>query len=131
DGDRDLEARRAIATRLLEEARKALDVGYRATAMQAAGRALALDPESEAAAFVTKLMLEPPALIPVDVESRIYEGDVELNALGARQGMRAVVAMFVMLPLMIWNGIASWRIVVSLFGLMALIATHAHLSQKY
>jgi serine/threonine-protein kinase len=131
DGDRDVEARRAIAARLLVDARTALDAGYRATAMQAAGRALALDPESEAAAFVTQLMLEPPTVTPVEVESRIHDREIEINVIGARQGFLSMLLMFGLLPVMIWNGVASWRSVIALFAMVALVGMHAYLSKKY
>jgi serine/threonine-protein kinase len=131
DGDRDLEARRAIAARLVAEAKVALAAGERAKAMQSAGRALSLDPESDAAVFVTKLMLEPPAELPTDVKARLDAREVDISAFGAREGWRGVVILFAMLPVMMWNGIASWPRVIALFGVMALIGTHAYLSQKY
>ncbi|MGE5185602.1 MAG: serine/threonine-protein kinase, partial [Acidobacteriota bacterium] len=59
DGDRDLEARRALAATWLARARAAIeadDIAGRAEAMRLAGRALALDPASEPAAeLVTRL----------------------------------------------------------------------------
>jgi eukaryotic-like serine/threonine-protein kinase len=130
DGDRDLEARRSISARLLGEAHDALAAGDRAKAMQAAGRAMALDPESDAAAFVTKLILEPPHAVPADVESRVADREVEINLVGARQGGRSVMVMFAILPLMIWNGIASWPTVFALVVCMALATLHAYVSQR-
>ena len=63
DGDRDVARRRTIAADTWPSRRKryaSADIEARATATQHAGRALALDPESSAAAaIVSRLMLEP------------------------------------------------------------------------
>jgi serine/threonine-protein kinase len=131
DGDRDLEARRAIAARLLVEAREALAAGDRAKAMQTAGRALALDPESDAAALVTQLMLEPPVKVPAEVDARMHERDIDVNLIGARQGAFGLLAVSGLFPLLVWNGITSWRTIVAAFALCAALAMNAWLSQKY
>src|SRR4029078_5065682 len=64
DGDRDLARRRELAAHQLAAARDVLASGHpdaRAAAMRRAGRAIALDPESEdAAELVSALLFEPP-----------------------------------------------------------------------
>jgi hypothetical protein len=68
DGDRDLVRRRELAAEQLASARTLLDSGApdaRAAGMRRAGRALALDPQSEdAAELVSTLLLEPPPRLP-------------------------------------------------------------------
>src|SRR6185369_5489606 len=76
DGDRDLARRHELAGAHLEAARIAFAETDRATAMRAAGRALALDPSLTAAAeLVARLMLEPPKTIPAEVIKKIDEDD--------------------------------------------------------
>jgi len=111
--------------------RTALAAGDRAKAMQSAGRALALDPESDAAALVTQLMLEPPAKLPAEVEARMHERDLDVNTIGARQGAFGIVSIFVLFPLFVWNGVSSWRTIVASFAACAALAMNAWLSQKY
>ncbi|MCW5804814.1 MAG: hypothetical protein KIT31_20760, partial [Deltaproteobacteria bacterium] len=80
DGDRDVAMRRDIAHRELAAAHAALargnGVAERREAMIAAGRALAFDPQNrDTAALVTRLMLEPPADVPEEVERALVEED--------------------------------------------------------
>ena len=70
DGDRDIARRRVLAAEQLAIARAALagGSGRRADAIRAAGRALGLDPESEAAALlVGSLVCETPHEIPASL----------------------------------------------------------------
>jgi serine/threonine-protein kinase len=73
DGDRDVAMRRSLAERHLVAAQSAFaerssEDGHR-VAMREAGRALALDPaRDDAAALVGRIMLEPPAVAPKEVE---------------------------------------------------------------
>jgi eukaryotic-like serine/threonine-protein kinase len=53
-----------------------------------------------------------------------------MNLLGARQGARSLTLLFAMVPLFIWNGIASWPTVIALVVCMALATLHAYESQK-
>jgi serine/threonine-protein kinase len=68
DGDRDLARRTELARACFERATAAHASDDRSLAMREAGRALALDPELRGAAeLVTRLMLEPPAVVPPEV----------------------------------------------------------------
>ncbi len=73
----------------------------RAMAMREAGRALALDPTlTEAAELVTRLMLEPPKVVPPEVEQAIeLENRVSARA-NARIGMFAYLAFLGFSPLL-------------------------------
>ena len=78
DGDRDTARRRALADTHLEKARGTLaeedSPDRRALAMREAGAALALDPtRSDAAEIITRLMIEPPAVAPPEVERALDE----------------------------------------------------------
>jgi serine/threonine-protein kinase len=125
DGDRDVDARARLARDHVAAARAALaepgEAGRR-RAMQAAGRALALDPTAgDAADIVTRLMLEPPLELPAEVVERIAKQDTD----SARaQGRLAALSMFSYLlfwPVLAWSGIKDgWF--VGAFELLALIS---------
>ena len=92
DGDRDLAHRRALASKHLELAQAALassadEANRRATAMRAAGRALALDPAlAGAAELMGHLMLTPPVETPPDVVREI----AELDEIADRRHLRLI-----------------------------------------
>jgi serine/threonine-protein kinase len=112
DGDRDLERRRTMAIDLVWRARAALDAGLRADAMRTASRALALDPGAEGAAeLVTRLMLEPPRHSPPEAREELRRTE----AVGTRRHARAAVPGYLLiaafLPIVIWNGVLRWPVV--------------------
>jgi serine/threonine-protein kinase len=114
DGDRDLARRRTIAVELVAHARAAYDAGLRADAMRSASRALALDPGAGGAAeLVTHLMLEPPR----EPSPELWEAIRRTDADGIRTHARAAIPSFILismfLPLLIWNGVRSWPIVLA------------------
>jgi serine/threonine protein kinase len=122
DGDRDLERRRELAKELLVSARADLetdDPARRGAAIKAAGRALALDPESEeAGALVAKMMLEPPKVMPPELAKRLEDIDI---AQGSTQGKRAGMSLasyFLFLPIAIWMGVRDWNAVGVVFALV-------------
>ena len=96
DGDRDLERRRELAATSIAEAHTALAsdvVGGRARAMQAAGRALALDPEShDAAALVTRLMLEPATRLPPELEEELSASEARVQRRQSRVATLSFIA---------------------------------------
>jgi serine/threonine-protein kinase len=119
DGDRDVAARAALARHHVDLARAALargdDADNRRAAMQAAGRALALDPTAhEAADVVTRLMLEPPRAIPRDVDDRMEAIDVATGRAQGRMGAFAIgVGYLGFVPIMMWTGVRDiWMVVV-------------------
>jgi len=105
DGDRDLDRRRALAADELERAQRVLAAGDRAGAMQAAGRALALDPTSRAAALVGRLMLEPPDRPPPELALRIAEVDHAYMRSQWRQVGFAWLSMLATLPMVAALGV--------------------------
>jgi hypothetical protein len=124
DGDRDVERRRALAADSLAAARAALATGApaeRARALAAAGRALALDPESkDAAALVTQLMLEPPRELPAELVERLAEADRDSIARQTAFAARALSAFFLFIPIAMWAGIRSWGLFAAIYGIIAI-----------
>jgi serine/threonine-protein kinase len=119
DGDRDLERRRELAAEFLAQAKAAT---RHADQMRLAGRALALDPESqEAAALVTRLMLEPPDEIPPDLEHRIGAGELEYERRSAAIAMGALAAYFVFLPILFWMGVTNVPLLVGAYALIVVL----------
>jgi eukaryotic-like serine/threonine-protein kinase len=134
DGDRDVERRRALASEQLAAARAALATGApaeRSNALAAAGRALALDPESkDAAALVTQLMIEPPRELPPELAERLAEADrasiVQQTAVAAR----AMAAYFLFIPIALWAGIRSWGLFAAVYGIIAISIAGALLMSR-
>ena len=122
DGDRDLAVRRELARQHVDEARAALARGTneadRRAAMQAAGRALALDPTAhEAAELVTKLMLEPPAEIPAEVEAGIDRIDLEQARTQGRLAAVTMMGYLGFVPLLVWTGVRDVGFVIAFAAL--------------
>jgi serine/threonine protein kinase len=110
DGDRDLAARRRLAADHLERAKRALaattDDGR--SAMQEAGRALALDPSLPGAAeLVGRLMLEPPAETPPEVAASLAADAARSQMEQARRGRIAALWCAAFLPGMWFAGVSD------------------------
>jgi serine/threonine-protein kinase len=124
DGDRDLERRRAIAKEQLESARSVLastDKDARAAAMRRAGRALALDPQSEEAAeLVSSLLLEPPRKLPPDLEAGLEEQERQLNRDRSRKAIWAYLSVFIILPFIAFVEIKNWPAIICFYGMLSL-----------
>jgi hypothetical protein len=124
DGDRDLERRRALADAELATARAAIDSGdlaRRAEAMRAAGRALALDPSSTAAAqLVSGLMLEPPKTLPPALVERFDDIDWQQTRRQARLAALSLCAYALVVPIMVWMGVRDWTLVGGMLLLVGL-----------
>ncbi len=124
DGDRDIAVRRDLAQQHIGIARAALlrddgDEGRR-EAMMAAGRALALDPTaSEAAALVTRLILEPPKVIPAEVEKEIGRLDHANARTQGRLAAYSMIGYLAFVPLLIWTGVRSYAFVAGFAALAA------------
>jgi serine/threonine-protein kinase len=119
DGDRDLERRRELASAFLAQANAAAGHAER---IRLAGRALALDPESqEAAALVTRIMLEPPYEIPPELERRIGARDAEYVARSSWVAVGGLASLFLFLPLLLWMGVTNMRVAVEIWILCALV----------
>jgi serine/threonine-protein kinase len=112
DGDRDLERRRALAAEHLAVARAALrddDVKHRADAARAAGRALALDPESaEAAALVNQLLFQIPSELPPELEAVLAAGEASASRRQSRLAVAAYCAVLGCVVAAGLNGVLDW-----------------------
>jgi serine/threonine protein kinase len=122
DGDRDIERRRALASGELAVARIAFeseDPEQRAAAIHSAGRALALDPSStEAAALVTRLMVEPPRNIPHALAEGLVVGDRSDGMQRARLSIGALMSLAVVLIVLPWMEVRSWLTLAVTIGTM-------------
>ena len=127
DGDRDLERRKQVAAELVVVARAALDSGdvaRRAEAMQAAGRALSIDPEStDAAAIVQTIMFSPAKQYPKELEEELTASEV---AVQKRQGKAAMASFGVVLAYLVvasLNGVSNLPLVLGIAGYTVVLAT--------
>jgi len=126
DGDRDIERRRTMAHDLLWNARHSLDEGRRADAMRAAGRALALDPDTPGAAeLVTTLMLEPPHEPPRELVEAQRAAEADGVRKHARTAILAYAAIASFLPVAAWNGVRNWGVVIGVVVFAMLMAVLA------
>jgi serine/threonine-protein kinase len=126
DGDRDIARRRTMAVDLVWNARAQMNEGNRADAMRAAGRALALDPESAGAAeLVTALMLEPPKEPPPELKAALRDAEDIGVKRHARTAILAYLAIASFLPIAMWNGIRKWNIVIGVFVVAVIMASAA------
>ncbi|HEX7703122.1 MAG TPA: serine/threonine-protein kinase [Kofleriaceae bacterium] len=117
DGDRDIARRRTMAVDLVWSARAALNEGRSAEAMNASGRALALDPEStEAAELVSRVILTPPLEPPLELRAALDEHEHGAVRRHARGAIFAYLALAAFLPIAVWNGVLRWDIVIAVFG---------------
>jgi eukaryotic-like serine/threonine-protein kinase len=135
DGDRDLAARAALAAEQVAKAKAALaqgeDEASRRVAIQAAGRALALDPTaSEAAELVSHLMLRPPREVPAEVEREVDRIDTETARHQARLGAVSLLGYLGFVPVLIWTGVRDPVFVVAFAGLAAASALHVFLLSR-
>ena len=112
DGDRDLERRRSLAAEQLAEARAALtsnDAARRGDAVHAAGRALALDPESVAAAdLVTQLIVEPPTAMPPALVDSLRDAERASYRVRARAAMFGFVSVLSFVVIVPFVDVTSW-----------------------
>ena len=127
DGDRDLAMRKALAQTHVAAARAALaggaDAARRREAMQAAGRALALDPTAtEAASLVTRLMLEPPAETPPEVVQEVARRETDTARAQGRLAALTMLGYLGFVPLLLWTGVRDVRLLAA-FCAVALLGS--------
>jgi eukaryotic-like serine/threonine-protein kinase len=112
DGDRDLGMRQRLAAEHLARAIAAAatsDDESQRVAMREAGRALALDPTLAGAAdLVSRLMLEPPRTMPVEVAETIAAADRVANRRHARIAGIAYLGYTTFIPFLAWIGVREW-----------------------
>ena len=112
DGDRDLERRRAFAEKHLmaagEEMALARKPGvdaepHRAKALGELGRALALDPQNDAAmGDIVGLLLEPPTTIPREVEDELQQSRLNsIRIVGRTGGWTFLLGLVLLMPLLL------------------------------
>ena len=122
DGDRDLERRKQLAVAQVARARKALasdDPECRAEAVHAAGRALALDPESiEASDLVTALIIEPPRVFPPSLVGSLAAAERDASRVRARTAVFAFAAVVPLAALVPFVEVKSWPLLLGFFGTM-------------
>jgi hypothetical protein len=132
DGDRDVAHRRALATELVWQARRALEDDHRDDAMRAASRALALDPQAEGAAeLVTGMMLQPPATAPAGIVAARREFDRVDISRHARAALPNYLVMAGCLPLIIATGVRSWPTVIAFVAVALALAFAARRLGKH
>lgn len=99
--------------------------------MRAAGRALALDPESsDAGTLVSSLLLEPPRVLPAELEQHLRDVDQAHERHQYRVAQRWQLAFFPFLPLVMWQGVTNWLIVGVIYALIILFLVVAQVEQR-
>ena len=128
DGDRDLERRRTKSAEELARARELIgDPARRAEASQHAGRALALDPESrEAAALVTRLIVEPPPVLPDELRERLAQLDTMQTLRTVGLARFALLGFYILIPLVLWMGIVDRGVFALMIGFVTAHLAFAH-----
>jgi serine/threonine protein kinase len=136
DGDRDFELRRQLAEVELASAKSSLARGEsvedRRAALRAATRALALDPEAkEPAQLVGRLMLEPPAEVPPEVDAEVAQLERKALEATARQGNKSLFVVLAFLPILYFGGIDDPWYIVPIPLLTAVVWFGAWLQHRY
>jgi serine/threonine-protein kinase len=130
DGDRDVARRRALSIIELGSAHAALtggDVAKRSDAIRSAGRALALDPESrEAAALITRLMLEPPPTQPAPLAADLEASESQMQQKQGRIAVRSLIAVLVFLFAAALNGLRSAPVLLGIAGWTVVVVVVAY-----
>jgi eukaryotic-like serine/threonine-protein kinase len=118
DGERDLELRRQLAARHGEAARRSAEaaladgedaLGHRRQALREVGRALALAPDDRVAAeTLSRLLTEPPAEIPAEVERRGAQSEHAAMRSSSRIAAIAYGLFVLALPFLALMGVRNW-----------------------
>jgi hypothetical protein len=117
DGDRDLDHRRTLAAASLAEAREREAAGDRVQALRAAGRAVALDPEShEAAELATALILTPSREIPAEALADLELTESVIDRSRGLRGARAYLFIWALLPMALLANAVDWPQVIGLIA---------------
>jgi serine/threonine-protein kinase len=120
DGDRDLERRCTLAAQQVAAARDSLlgeDPDARVKALRQAARAVALDPESLAAAeLVSSLLLEPPTTIPSELQASLDEHDRRVNRDRSRKAIFAYLSIVALFPLVLLLDVKNWALIAAFYG---------------
>ena len=134
DGDRDHERRRQLAAEQLAAARDALAgtaPDARVLAMRHAGRALALDPDSPAAAeLVSSLLLQPPSPMPAPLADALEAHEREIAKHRSWRGFWAYLSIVLVAPLLLLLDVRSWPLVGAFYGVVAICALVAYAASR-
>jgi serine/threonine-protein kinase len=118
DGDRDVERRRVVAAEQVELARADLasgDPDRRRHAAQAAGRALAFDPDNDAAVeMVTSLVLAPPRELPDELVRQLDAEEIQLDRIRSRSAIKAYLSLLLWAPMLAFVHVADWGLVIGI-----------------
>ena len=136
DGDRDVALRKKLAEGHYQRAARAAlgrsnpDERQR-VAIREAGHALALDPtNAHAAHLVGWLMLEPPELVPAELERELAAEARAQTKRQARLALGAYAALGSFIPHMIWAGVAKPLDLVALIAILGLLVAHAMIGMR-
>ncbi|HEX7836281.1 MAG TPA: hypothetical protein VF469_02395, partial [Kofleriaceae bacterium] len=107
------------------------DPARRGDAVHAAGRALALDPESaEAADLVTQLIVEPPRVLPPALVKGLDDAERVAHRVRSRTAVRGFLAVLAFAAVVPFLEIRSWPLLVGFFGSVAGMAGITELSYR-
>ncbi|MBC7978665.1 MAG: hypothetical protein H7138_27075, partial [Myxococcales bacterium] len=97
----------------------------------AAGRALALDPDStEASDLVTSLIIEPPDVLPPALEQSLAAAEREASRVRARTAIFAFSAVLPLIGVVPFVTVKSWPLLIGFFGSMLGMAFVSWLSYR-
>lgn len=123
DGYLDVERRRVLVAEQLAIARAAIesnDPNRRADALRAAGRAMSLEHTStEAAALVSQLIVEPPAVRPHELEVELARNEQERLRSRGRNGILASVLTFLVTLAIFTVDVKQWPMMFVLWAAVA------------
>jgi hypothetical protein len=116
-------------------AREALasgDAARRGDAVAAAGRALALDPESvEAAELVTSLIVEAPRVLPPALVASLADAERVAHRVRSRSGTRTFALVLIAFAAFVpFLDVASWPLLLGFFAAMAGMGLISELSYR-
>jgi serine/threonine-protein kinase len=130
DGDRDVIRRRAMAAQQLERAHAALAEGTtkgRAIAIHAAGRALALDPDStEASELVTRLIVEPPDPTPRELVDEIAREERKVTAQRSKASLLAYLSLYPFWLMFPFLGVKNWGWLIGIYVVVTGMALYVY-----
>ena len=117
DGERDSAQRTQMASaharRAAEAAARARGEGGslddRRTAMREVGRALALDPDNEAALeSMVGLLTEPPSELPPEVRVELSRAKQDRTRWVSKLGGMSYSGLLLLIPFFVWSGVRDW-----------------------
>ena len=132
DGDRDVERRRALARELSTRARDSYARGDFEHAMRTAGRALAFDPASTAAAeLVTSVVTQDPRELPRDLAGEVEAEEARLMRVRSRRAVLPYAGIFLIVPVLPFVHVADWPMLIAVFAGFAMMTLVTWLNAKF